>query len=81
MIKATARGDDGIMVFLGLSFMNLHRLQEGQPIIVDLAEMGLPADERPSKILLHAGKNEQAIITELRAHGVKLYDAENPPPQ
>lgn len=66
MIKAKMSDKAGRqVVFLGLAFENLDRLREGQPIIVrGDGEMDLPFD-----IVIHADKDEAAILTELRRSG------------
>lgn len=54
MIKFLATADDEVIVGLGLSDENLTRLRQGQPIRVDMAEMGL-VGKPLSKILIFHG--------------------------
>jgi len=72
MIKWTARNKQGLPVlFLGLAGENVTRLAAGEPILVTaavMAEMGLPAME----IVLHYGRTEQDIISELESRGVRI---------
>lgn len=68
MIKA--RAVDGTAL-IGLSRENLERLLGGDPIILQLSDMGL----RRQKIILMAGETEQAIIDELVRHKLVAADA------
>ena len=62
MIKAVLRESTGVPVaVLGLSGENMTRLMAGEPIVVQLAELGLP----PMKILLMGGRTEETIAAEL----------------
>jgi hypothetical protein len=65
MIKFTGDGTNGRVYFLGLSRGNIERLTAGQPIKVDLAEMGGP----PITIAILFGETEQTIFDELKASG------------
>jgi hypothetical protein len=61
------------VLFLGLSGENIARLTAGEPIRVssaDLARLGLPGME----VFIHYGRTEQAILDELKGHGVQLDD-------
>ena len=73
MIKAMMPGDgeEPDVLFLGLSGENITRLVAGEPILINGAETGLPQ----LKIIVHYGKTEQAILDELRAHGVTILQA------
>ncbi|MGF6641796.1 hypothetical protein [Paraburkholderia sp. MM6662-R1] len=61
MIKARA----GDTVILGLSRLNLKKLQEGKPIMFDGAEVGLSGQ----RFVIVFGETESAIIAELNAVG------------
>lgn len=67
MIRAKMQGKEREIVFLGLSFENLNRLREGQPIMVRGKELGLDVD-----ITIHADKDEKTILDSLRAAGMNL---------
>ena len=58
MLKARS----GKVVILGLTKVNVERLQQGAPIFFDATELGLPEG---TKILITYGETEQAILTEL----------------
>lgn len=62
MIKALLRDTIGqAVVVLGLSGENMARLMADEPIVVQLAELGLP----PMKILLMGGRTEETIAAQL----------------
>ena len=62
MIKALLREPGGVpVVVLGLSGENVTRLMADEPIIVQLAELGL----KPMKILLLGGRTEADITAML----------------
>lgn len=61
MIKAVIRDQKGPVVLLGLSGENITRLMADEPILVDLAQLGLP----PLRIALLGGRTETAIIEQL----------------
>jgi hypothetical protein len=61
------RGSNKVSV-LGLSQMNLQKLQEGMPIVFDAADVELGR----GKILIVYGETEEAIIGDLRDQGVQL---------
>lgn len=67
MIRAVMRGQKGQIAFLGIDASNLRRLQEGNPIFVEGAPLGLPVD-----IMIHYRENMQDIIDELKAGGIEL---------
>lgn len=70
MIKATGRQADGKpFVLLGLSRENCRRLLEGQPIKIDMADLGQP--ERGT-VLICAGETEEAVKRELIEAGLEL---------
>ena len=70
MIKAAGRTGLGTqLAFSGLSGENVTRLVAGEPIRVTAAQMqelGLP----PIEVVIHYGKTEQAIVDEMKAHGI-----------
>jgi len=67
MIKALGRSaHDTPLVLLGLTGENLTRLLADEPILIDLAELGLPA----CKISIIYGTDEKAIIEKLVRAGL-----------
>lgn len=64
MIKALLRETAGTaVVVLGLSGENMARLMADEPIVVQLADLGLP----PMKILIMGGRTESDIAATLTA--------------
>lgn len=61
MVKFTAQGPNGPLIGFGLSRRNIELLKQGKPLIVDLAEMGLP----PGKIMIFYGNTEAAMAKEM----------------
>lgn len=62
MIKAVLRESTGApVVVLGLSGENMARLMANEPIVVQVADLGL----KPMKILLMGGKDEETIAAQL----------------
>lgn len=58
MLKAKMTGKDGKPgLILGITMENVKRLKEGQPIKVDLTEMGLNAD-----LMIFYSTDEQGLI-------------------
>ena len=58
MLKAKLTGKDGKPgLILGITMENVKRLKEGQPIKVDLTEMGLNAD-----LMIFYATDEQGLI-------------------
>lgn len=49
-----------IMVIFGLSRGNTRKLHEGQPILVDLSELGLPGN-----VLIFAAETEAALTAQI----------------
>jgi hypothetical protein len=76
MIKAAGTTGLGApLLFLGLSGENVTRLAAGEPIRITVPQMqqlGLP----PMEVVIHYGRTEDDIVSELKAHGVKLNDVE-----
>ncbi|SHI67379.1 hypothetical protein [Streptomyces sp. 3214.6] len=63
MIKALLRESAGqAVVVLGLSGENMARLMADEPIVVQVAELGLP----PMKILLMGGRTEEVMAAQLK---------------
>lgn len=64
------KGKLGKAALIGLSFENMSRLQKGQPINFNLAEIGLP----PQEIIIVGGEDEAAILADiektLKEHGL-----------
>lgn len=60
----------GHLLMLGLTPTNLERLQDGKPILVDCAELGLPG----VRVTIMFGQTERAIVAELRAAGFDFPD-------
>jgi hypothetical protein len=78
MIKASGKTGLGQpLLFLGISGENVTRLVAGEPIRIkaeELAALGLP----PMMIGIHYGKTEQAILDEMREHGISVTPAGSP---
>lgn len=70
MIKVLARRKGGKppLVILGLTGENITRLIAGEPISINLSEMGLP--DCPLGIVY--GKTEDDIVAELAKFGVNI---------
>jgi hypothetical protein len=72
MIKASGKTGLGEpLLLLGLSGENVTRLTAGEPIRVtsaQLRELGLP----PMMIVIHYGRTEQAILDEIKVHGIAV---------
>lgn len=67
MIKARGPESHGKpMVILGLSGENMTRLMAKEPILLDLADLGLP----PTMVAIVGGKTEDDIAADLREHGL-----------
>lgn len=61
MIKAKGEDEHGNPVlFLGLSHENLRRLRQGQPIKINLAEMGVAG--LTGYAIIFYGKTEEAMV-------------------
>ena len=62
MIKAVGKSPDGSpMIFLGISALNVEKLKEGKPILVNLADLGLEG-----KIAIIYGETEDEIERDLQ---------------
>lgn len=75
MIKMLLGNDSETVLLLGLSRENLMRLPEDQPMVVDLAELGLELrlEGKPtqgSKIIILGGETEDSI----KAHLQQTFD-------
>lgn len=66
MIKAAGHSNGQPMLILGLSAGNLLRLMEDGPIMVETAELGLPA----MRVVIVAGPTENDILDELMEAGL-----------
>lgn len=72
MLRASSTSGDGRrLMLLGLTPENVRRLKDGEPILVDCAELGVDA-----RLTIMFGQTERAIAAELRSHGVELPDGE-----
>jgi hypothetical protein len=70
VIKAKGEDEHGNPVLLfGLSAENLRRLRQGQPIKINLAEMGLTG-----YAVIFYGKTEQAMVAHLVQAGMLAED-------
>ncbi len=68
MIKARSNHPTrGPLLLFGLSAENMKRLQSGQPIKINLTEMGMQGE-----VLIMYGQTEAAIVEELRQAGIEL---------
>lgn len=67
MLKAAGRTADGReLVLLGLSGENMTRLMAGEPILLELAELGL----RSMQVMIVGGRDEAAMMAQLASHGL-----------
>jgi len=71
MVKFVIQSGEGTILGLGLSRLNLERLEGGEPILVDLSELGWSLRRAPKgakscgKVLLMVGDDEQSIGADL----------------
>jgi hypothetical protein len=77
MVKAKLTGDGGkTLLLFGLSEVNIRRLKAGEPIKVDLTEMGLEGEmlifygesERDMALMLKPYINEDTVIHDTSGH-------------
>jgi len=61
LIKFVGGDANDPIIGLGLSFKNLKKLKQGQPILIDLVEMGLVGN-----ILIFAGTSEKEMENQLK---------------
>ncbi len=66
MLKFTGNGKDGTTYFLGLARRNVDRLTAGQPIKVNLADLGGP----PINVVILFGETERTLFDDLKAGGL-----------
>jgi hypothetical protein len=66
VLSAAGRLGGKPLLVLGLSGENVARLYAAEPIIVDAAELGLPA----LQVMLLAGRDEHTLLQQLRSHGL-----------
>lgn len=72
MIKAFGTAGDGTpLLLLGLSGENMTRLMADEPIVVNVAGLGMP----PTTVVIIGGRTEDAITEKLRAVGMLPCDA------
>ncbi len=57
-------GPDGPVIAFGLSAMNIKKLQEGMPIRIDLAKVGIAGH-----VYLFAGDTEESMLADLVESG------------
>jgi hypothetical protein len=62
VLKARA-GDD---LIFGVSALNVERLMEGKPIVINLTDLGLPK----GRVMIFYGKTEEDMKRELEASGM-----------
>lgn len=62
MLKLKAQGDNGPVLILGLSALNLERLKEGMPIKFKMGELGLEGE-----MVIFAGSTEGEMLDDLVA--------------
>ena len=76
MIKFRARGRKGDLYGFGLSAKNIELLKQGQPIAINMMEVGVPG----MTIVLLYGETEEDIANELREHGAlpESFDVSTP---
>lgn len=68
MIKATgATGDGRPMVWLGLSGENMTRLMADEPMVVELADLGLASRV---VVVLVGGRTEREIVAQFETQGL-----------
>ena len=60
MIKALGTTPNGPIIVFGLSAGNIKRLQDGQPIKVNMREMGIDSD-----LIIFAGDTEATMAAEM----------------
>lgn len=65
MLKLRVMTDNGPILVLGLSATNIERLQDGMPIKVNLAEMGLQG-----QVFIFTGATEDSMLKELQDAGL-----------
>ena len=72
MLKIAGQTGSGEpLLLLGLTGENVTRLAAGEPILIrssELGKLGLP----PIVIGIHYGKTVDAILEELKGHGIKF---------
>lgn len=60
MIKALGNNGLGNIIYLGLSRMNIEKLQEGKPISFNGSEIGLSGT-----VIIDFGETEEELVTKL----------------
>lgn len=69
--------DDDRVVMLGLTQPNIHALTHGEPILIQLEELGIGAKGR---LLITYGQDQAAVVRLWRDAGVPLPDLPEPQP-
>lgn len=73
MIKAAGKTGLGLpLLMLGLSGENVTRLMADEPIMFNVADLGLP----PMVVVIVGGRTEKAIVEKLRAAGMVLQEVQ-----
>jgi hypothetical protein len=67
VIKFKAQGNGRTLVGLGITDENIKRLRQGMPIIVRLADVGVPGG---IEVTIFWGETETAIRKDLQKHGL-----------
>lgn len=70
------RPDIPPIVFIGMTDDNITRLQDGKPLVVDLAELGLPA----TVVSIFTGRDHNDLTRQLREAGLPVNDQGSPEP-
>lgn len=65
MLKFTVERKEGPIIFFGLSAMNIQKLQEGKPITINLADLGLKGE-----VFIFAGDTESSMLEDLKKTGL-----------
>lgn len=73
MIRFRADTNKGTVIGLGLSKLNVERIQNGKPILVPLSSLGIETED---KILLFYGEDERSMSAEMRKVGLLTDDTE-----
>ena len=78
MIKFHAMGRKGDLYGFGITAGNVERLKQGDPIVIDMSELGVPQ----MTITIFYGETEEAIARELQQYGVvpESFDPVQPGP-
>lgn len=70
MIRASGKDANGrLVIFLGVTPVNIRYLRDGKPIAVDLKAFGLDG-----QIIIAFGESEEGIEREIRSAGVQIHE-------